>query len=118
MERAELDPNKRYLSCHVVKGSAFVDFVNVRPDEHLSISVSFLKNRFHTQVKPCSSDPVFDETFLFEFVGENEQIRFDAAMLLKLNQPLHITILKHRKNEKPIVLGTKKIDWRPVLFCN
>lgn len=39
-------------------------------------------------------------------------------MLLKLNQPLHITILKHRKHEKPIVLGTKNIDWRAVLFCN
>ena len=39
-------------------------------------------------------------------------------MLLKLNQPLHITILKHRKNEKPVVLGTKNIDWRAVLYCN
>jgi hypothetical protein len=33
----------------------------------------------------CSTDPVFDETFLFEFVGEEENIKFDASMLLKLN---------------------------------
>ena len=39
-------------------------------------------------------------------------------MLLKLNQPVHITILKHRKNEKPVVLGTKNIDWRSLLHCN
>ena len=39
-------------------------------------------------------------------------------MLLKLKQPLHITVLKHRKNEKPVVLGTKNIDWRAVLYCN
>ena len=43
-----LDPNKRYLSCNVIKGAAFVDFVNVRPDEHIQIAVSFLKNRYMT----------------------------------------------------------------------
>ena len=29
-----------------------------------------------------------------------------------------MTILKHRVNEKPVVLGTKNIDWRPALYCN
>ena len=118
MERSGLDPNKRYLSCTVVKGNAFVDFVNVRPDEDISISVSFLKNRYTTRMVQCSTDPVFDETFLFEFVGDNEEVKFDASMLVKFNKPLHITILKHRKNEKPVVLGTKNIDWRPVLWSN
>lgn len=66
----------------------------------------------------CSERPVFDETFMFEFVGDNDNINFDPQMLLKLSQPLHITILKHRKNEKPVVLGTKNIDWRAVLYCN
>jgi len=118
MLKADLDPNKRYLSCSVIKGSAFTDFVNTRPDEHISITCSFLKNRFHTKMVPTSTDPVFDETFLFEFVGDNEQIKFDASMLLKLNQPIHVTIIKHRKNEKPVILGTKNIDWRSMLFCN
>jgi len=101
----------------VIKGSAFVDFVNVRQDEHLQIAVSFLKNRCVTRTVGCSTDPVFDETFMFDFQGE-EEIKFDASMMLKLNQPLHITIIKHRKNEKPVVLGTKTIDWRPWLYCN
>lgn len=43
-----LDPNKRYISCNIIKGSAFVDFVNVRQDEHLQIAVSFLKSRCTT----------------------------------------------------------------------
>ena len=34
-QKEGLDPNKRYLSCNVIKGSAFVDFVNVRQDEHI-----------------------------------------------------------------------------------
>ena len=118
MERQGLDPNKRYLSCTVVKGNAFVDFVNERPDEDISVTVSFLKNRYSTKLIPCSPDPVFEENFLFEFVGDNEEIKFDPSMLVKFNKPLHVTILKHRKNEKPIVLGTKNIDWRPVLYCN
>ena len=118
MERSGLDPNKHYLLCTVVKGSAFVDFVNVRPDEDISVSVSFLKNRYQTRPVLCSTDPVFDETFLFEFVGDNEEVKFDPSMLVKFNKPLHLTILKQRKNEKPVVLGTKNIDWRPVLYCN
>ena len=118
LERSNLDPNKRYLSCTVVKGNAFVDFVNGRADEDISISVSFLKNRYTTRLIPCSTDPHFDETFLFEFVGDKEEVKFDASALVKFNQPLHITVLKHRRNEKPVVLGTKNIDWRPVLYCN
>lgn len=73
------------MSCTVLRGNAFVDFVNVRPDEQISVTVSFLKNRFSTQLVPSSSDPVFDETFLFEFVGDNEEIKFDPTMLLKLS---------------------------------
>lgn len=114
----ELDPNKRYLSCTVVKGSAFVDFVNVRTDESVSIAISFLKNRYHTKQVLCSTDPIFDETFMFEFVADNNQIKFDAGALLKLNQPLHVTILKHRKNEKAVVIGTKMVEWRALLYCN
>ena len=36
------------MSVTVLRGNAFVDFVNVRPDEQLSVTVSFLKNRFST----------------------------------------------------------------------
>lgn len=84
-QHENLDPNKRYLSCRLVQGKAFVDFINPRDDEFLSVSISFLKNRFHSKHVHVSSDPVFDETFIFEFVGENEQIKFDPSMLLKLN---------------------------------
>lgn len=35
MSKEGLDPNKRYLNLHVIKGSAFLDFVNVRQDEHI-----------------------------------------------------------------------------------
>ena len=73
------------MSCTVLRGNAFVDFVNVRPDEQMSVTVSFLKNRFSTQIVQCSSDPVFDETFMMEFVGDNEEVKFDPTMLLKLN---------------------------------
>lgn len=106
------------MSCKIVGGKAFVDFVNARDDEFLMITISFLKNRFHSKRVAVSTDPIFDETFLFDFVGENENIKFDPSMLLKLNQPLHVTILKQRKNEKPIVIGTKNIDWRPLLYSN
>ena len=114
----ELDPNKRYMSCTVVRGSAFVDFVNERSDESISVAVSFLKQRYHTRMVQCSSMPAFDETFVFEFAGDNDRIKFDAQVLLKLQQPLIITILKHRRNERAVVMGTKQIEWRSLLYCN
>lgn len=49
MLRDDLDPNKRYLNCSVLKGAAFVDFVNVRTDEFITVSASFLKKRFSTK---------------------------------------------------------------------
>lgn len=65
-----LDPNKRYLSCNIVNARAFVDFVNPRDDEHVSVAISFLKNRFHTKHTRAGCEMAFDETFIFEFEGE------------------------------------------------
>lgn len=95
-----------------------VDFVNAREDEYLTVTLSFLKNRYHTKTVNASTDPIFDETFIFEFVGEQENIKFDSSMLLKLNHPIHITILKNRKGEKPTVIGSKNLEWRHLLACN
>lgn len=56
---------------------------------------------------------------LFDFtLPESGAAAFDPAMLLKLNQSVHVTILKQRKNEKAVVLGTKNLDWRTVLHSN
>lgn len=63
-------------------------------------------------------DVEFDETFIFDIVGDNDQVKFDPAMLLKLNQTVHVTILRQKKNEKAVVMGTKNIDWRPLLHSN
>ena len=113
-----LDPNKRYLSFNLMQARAFVDFVNPRDDEFISIAVSFLKNRFHTRLVKAETDFEFNETFIFEFEGDNGTSRFDARLMLELNLPVHLTILRHRKNEKPVVIGTKNVDWRDLLYCN
>lgn len=60
----------------------------------------------------------FGETFIFEFEGEHGTSKFDASLMIQLNQPLHLTILRHRKNEKAVVIGTKNIDWRTLLSNN
>jgi len=113
-----LDPNKRYLSFNIAGARAFVDFVNPRDDEYLSVAVSFLKNRFHTKHARAACEVSFDETFIFEFEGEHGSAKFDSALMMKLNQPVHLTILRHRRNEKAVVLGTKNVDWRSLLYCN
>lgn len=92
--------------------------MNPRDDEHISVAISFLKNRFHTKRVRAGVEFAFNETFVFEFEGDQANSKFDAALLLKLNQPLHLTILRHRKNQRPVVIGTKNLDWRSLLYCN
>ena len=77
-----LDSNKRYLACHIVSGRSFVDFVNPRDDEYVSIAISFLKNRYHTKHIRASCDLLFDETFIFEFEGEHGNSKFDTSLML------------------------------------
>ena len=62
-----------------------------------------------------------DGSFLFDFAhGESETSagKFDPTLLLKLNQMIHLTILKQKKNEKAIVIGTKNLDWRALLHSS
>jgi len=61
MKADNLDPNKRYLSVHLVKGTCFADFVNARDDEQIQVTASFLKNRYHSKKVDVSTDPVFDD---------------------------------------------------------
>ena len=80
-----LDKDKRYLSVNVVHGVAFVDFVNPRDDEEISIAVSFLKNRYMTKKVQANCEFNLGETFIFELEGDFAPKAFDASLLLKLN---------------------------------
>lgn len=117
-----LDPTRRYLSCNLAHGKAFVDFVNPRDDDMISIAVSFMKARYHTKKVRAGVEFAFNETFIFEFEGADERGVYDPALLLKLSQPwqryIHLTILRHRGAGRPVVIGTKNLDWRPLLYAN
>jgi hypothetical protein len=117
-----LEPNKRYLSIRMVHLRALVDYVNPREDEFIYVTISFLKQRFQTGALPAQAEVAFSEddgSFLFDFSHDEAGVlKFDPAMLLKLNQTVHLTICKQRKNEKAVVLGTKNLDWRAVLHSS
>lgn len=63
------DPNKRHIQCQIVNGRAFVDFVNPRDDEYVSLSISFMRNRYHTKKVRAGCELEFNETFILEFEG-------------------------------------------------
>ena len=62
--------------------------------------------------------PEEDASMLFDFSNGETAGLLDPTMLLKLNHSVHLTLLKQKKNEKAIVLGTKNIDWRAVLHSS
>jgi len=47
----KLDPNRRYMIIKCYRGSAFVDYIEPRSDEYLTLSISYLNQRY-------SSSPV------------------------------------------------------------
>lgn len=108
----------------LVQLRALVDYVTPKEDEFIYATVSFLKQRFQTRAYPAQTEVIFDEddaSFLYDFSSneiEANVVKHDPATLLKLNQSIHLTILKQKKNEKAVVLGTKNIDWRDVLHRN
>lgn len=115
-----LEPGKRYLSCRLVHLKAFVDFVNPKEDEFVYATLSFLKHRYATGAHPAQTEVIFNDeegSMLFDF-SEIEGAKFDPAMLLKLNQQIHLTICKQKKNQKAVVLGSKNLDWRAVLHSS
>ena len=113
-----MEPNKRYLAIRLVSLKALVDFVSPAEDEHIYATVSFLKQRFSTPAYPAQTDIIFtdhESTFLFNITDGELHTKFDPTVLLKLDHSVHLTVCKQRKNEKPIVIGTKNIDWRHTL---
>jgi hypothetical protein len=117
-----IEPNKRYLSIRVVSIRALVDFLAPKEDEFIYCSLSFLKQRFHTPAVGASAELYFNDdeaSFLFNIEDlASRTAMIDPSVLLKLNQSVHVSIIKQKKNEKAIVIGTKNIDWRAVLHSN
>jgi len=81
-----------------------------------------MNKRFHTKLVKAQCEMDFKQRYIFEFEGQqpDESVELGTTSLLKANQPMHLTILRHngRGDRRPEILGTKYIDWRSVLFCN
>ncbi len=116
-----LEPNRRYLSIRLVSVRALVDFITPKEDEFIYCSISFLRQRFQTPAVAAAAELHFNEEeggFLFDIDETSRSAMIDPALLLKLNQSIHLTILKQKKHEKAVVLGSKNLDWRAVLHSN
>ena len=81
-----------------------------------------MNKRFHTKLVRAQCEMDFKQRYVFEFEGQqpDESTQLGSSDLLRVNQPIHLTILRHktRGDGRPEILGTKYIDWRSVLFCN
>lgn len=111
--RELLDPTKRYLVAKVMRGSAFTDFIEPRNDEYLSLSISFLNQRYNSSPVTCSTEPVFDLTIHFEIPSN-----YDTHTMLKEYSPLVVVLQKQRDIDRPVILSTSLVDWRELLAHN
>lgn len=116
-----LDPNTRYMIVKALRGTAFVDYLDPRSDEYLSLSLSYLDQRYSSSPVTCKSEPNFDLTVHFEIPEA-----YDSHTMLKSYSPLVVVLQKHNSLDstgdsqggRPVVLSTALVDWRELLCHN
>jgi len=105
----------------LVSIKALVDYLSPKEEDFIYCSIAFLKQRFQTPAVSAATELYFNEeegSFLFDIDEHGSRSLIDPSLLMKLNQSIHITILKQKRSEKAVVLGTKNLDWRAVLHSN
>lgn len=108
---------EQYLHLRLTGGRAFVDYLAVsqkKNDNSLYVSLSFGSQRYRSAFQPCSSDPIFDEDFLFHL--DPGAFGFLPTDLIEVSTPLHIGVFCedciHNTSE---LVGENILDWRKAL---
>ncbi|KAG5500539.1 hypothetical protein JKF63_03633 [Porcisia hertigi] len=107
-----------YLLVRLNGGRAFVDNLDLAPSTLKKRSVVFAaqfgNQRFRSTVQPCSTEPAFDEEFLFEVDAAG--FGFGEADLIEVSTPFHVAVLREDSQLNTAeLLGENFIEWRKVL---
>ncbi|XP_065828302.1 centrosomal protein of 76 kDa-like isoform X2 [Oscarella lobularis] len=102
------------LSVRVLRGKAFVDQLAAEDNSLCStftLYLYFRGQRFKSKPVPCSCDPPFDETFLFDFPPSVTLLRD----LLGVSEPLHVVVIKTDALGQRELIGSHHVEWRRAL---
>lgn len=107
-----------YLLVRLAGGRAFVDNVDLAHATAQKRSVVFAAHfgsqRYRSALKPCSTDPCFDDEFLFEVDATG--FGFSDTDLIEVSTPFHIAVLREDTQLNVAeLLGENIIEWRKVL---
>ncbi|EPY28807.1 centrosomal protein 76kDa [Strigomonas culicis] len=110
-----------YLHARLTGGRAFVDNVDLMPSAlknySLFVCVHFGSQRFRSSPTNCSTDPKFDDDFLFNI--EASSLGYSSSDLIEVPYPLHIAVFRESKLDNVAeLLGENMCDWRKVLRSN
>ena len=120
IQREAIVKNELMIYLKVNAGRCFSDFgpENKNFDDHLSLSISFLNQRFITREVEASPEPQFNEAFILKF----DRIKDNNANILNhlqtLQSPISFVLQKVNKNENSYTkeaISVKEIEWRFLL---
>ncbi|EPY40867.1 centrosomal protein 76kDa [Angomonas deanei] len=114
----QLASGQFYLHMRISNSRAFVDNVDLSPAAALNHSmfttIHFGNQRFCSSHVMCSTNPKFDEDFLFTL--DTSPYGCGSSDLLELSAPVHIEVFRENKCENIAeILGENTFDWRKVL---
>eukprot|EP00118_Oscarella_pearsei_P016729 m.161663 g.161663 ORF g.161663 m.161663 type:complete len:154 (+) comp38822_c0_seq4:2-463(+) len=106
---AIVTPSQVGLSIRVMRGKAFVDqLAEDSLQATFTLHLFFRRQRFKSKPVACCCDPIFEETFLFEFSPSVTSPRD----LLSIAQPIHAVIVKTDTLGHGELIGSHHLEWR------
>ncbi|XP_068615984.1 centrosomal protein of 76 kDa isoform X2 [Brachionichthys hirsutus] len=124
LEKANIDPSRRYLYLQVLDGKAFLEHLQEPeplPGQVCStfmLYLHFRNQRFRSKPVPCACEPALREGFLLEVhrsgLGEGSKMA-DATSMLSMSDPVHLVLIRTDTSSETTLVSSYFLDWRIVL---
>ena len=100
------------LKVEIMQGDFFCGYISSTGDKSFICNVAFLNQRYISEPIKASGRPDFDHETTFII---NKEI--GLRELLMENPPMHFALIEqNHKTKKRILIGTRKIEWRHILY--
>ena len=120
IQKEAIVKNELMLYLKLNAGRCFSDFApeNKSYDDYLSLSISFLNQRFISREVEACPEPQFNEAFILKFDRIKDNSANILNHLLTLQSPISFVLQKVKKNQNTYskeAISVKEIEWRFLL---
>ncbi|XP_064610638.1 centrosomal protein of 76 kDa-like isoform X2 [Liolophura sinensis] len=127
VNKANVDPTRRYLYMQVLGGKAFLDHLQEpeplpgQSPTTFTLHIHFRGQRLRSRPVPVACEPAINEGFLLELHKEaaGEAARMaDTTTMLSISDPIHLVLVRTNGSGETTLVSSHFYEWRPVLASN